>query len=88
MIFQNALKISFCKSKPHLVRYDILGIVYNLPCKVWDWGYVEETIQACNIRLCEHKTAYRKDDLGSKLVIHSLESDRKPSFNNAKNFII
>ena len=61
-----------------------MSIVYNLPCKVCDWGYVEETGQTCNIRLCEHKTAYRKDDLGSKFEIHSLESDWKPSFNNVK----
>ena len=54
----------------------------KIPCKDFDSGYFGETGQTCDVRLNEHRKAYKKDDLGSKLVIHSLETGHKLDFDN------
>ena len=43
---------------------------------------VGETGRTSNILLNEYRKAYKKGDLNSKLVIHSLETDHKPDSYN------
>ena len=40
------------------------------------------------MRLNEHRKAYRKSDLSSKFVIHSLETDHKPDFDNLQILVL
>ena len=62
--------------------YIVSGTVCKIPCKNCDSDYVGETGRTYNIRWNEHRKAYRKGDLSSKLVIHYLETDHKPDFDN------
>ena len=81
---QLPLKILLWKAKPCIPPSDILGIDYEIPCKDCDSSFLGETGQSCNIRLNEHRKAYRKNHLCSKLVIHSLEVDHKLDFDNVQ----
>ena len=56
--------------------------MYKIRCKDCDSGYVGETDRTCNIRLNEHMKSYGKGDLSSKFIIHFLETDHKPDFDN------
>ena len=53
-----------------------------------DSDYVLETGRKCNIRLNEHRKSYSKGDLSSELIIHSLETDHKPDFDNSQNLAL
>ena len=66
-----------CKAKLRLPAFDILGIVYKIPCNDCDSGVVGENGRTFNILLKENMKAYRTDHISSKFVIHSPAPDLK-----------
>ena len=64
--------------------YANISVIYSITYKNFSSIHIDESSCTGNIRILKCKCNYKKDGLKSKLVIHSLEADHIPNFDNSK----
>ena len=62
--------------------FDLVGLVYTIPCNVCSCSYIGQTGQKLGDCISQYKKAIFNHDFNSKIYQHALEFDHFSNFNN------
>ena len=65
-----------------VLPFDLVGIVYKVPCNACNCSYIGKTGQKLSDRISQHKKAIINHDSNSKIYQHALKFNHFPNFNN------